>query len=113
MRAKNSLWKIDEMADDPVGRQLRDRGFGVPESTAITGIWAARAVAMSASEVSTITAAPSPSARAMVRRNISGSGLATPNVSAPQIAANRFDRPSASSSRIESFSILLVQTASR
>ena len=55
----------------------------------------------------------SPPARSMVRFRIVGSGFDTPNVSAPQIARNRGRSLSASSSRSDSHSSLLVQTARR
>jgi hypothetical protein len=78
----------------------------------ITGTPARRAAPTSVPASPTMIEAPtSPPARAMVWRRIAGSGLATPNVSAPQIAAKREDRPSWSSSRFDSHSSLLVQTA--
>ena len=54
-----------------------------------------------------------PPARATVCRKIAGSGFDTPKVSAPQIAENRELNPSCSSSRFDSHSSLLVQTANR
>ena len=52
-----------------------------------------------------------PPARATVWRRNDGSGLATPKVSAPQIAANRCESFRRSSSSFDSHSSLLVQTA--
>src|SRR6185437_3450427 len=52
-------------------------------------------------------------ARPTVCFRIAGSGLATPNVSAPQIAAKRRLNPNSSSRRLDSHSSLLVHTARR
>ena len=54
-----------------------------------------------------------PPARATVCCRMAGSGLETPNVSAPQIAENRELNPNSSSSSLDSHSSLLVQTAKR
>ena len=102
------------MADLPVRFEFRDRDVGVPEldpddrNAGATGHADIRTGIAHHDRGGDLTAR----ARNRLPQD-DGSGFETPNVSAPQIAANRGLSSSRSSSSFDSHSSLLVQTAKR